>query len=268
MKKIIGFLSVTLMCSASPIMAGTIVTLKSDDGNSTIMTDGKYAKMTTGEGSYIIVDYKTNAVKIVDAKRKEVMLLRVEDLPKGGRPPKVSLSIKNLGAGPAIAGYQTKKFDYKVNGKSCGIIYGSIDAYQLEGVKALFHAMQTIAKRQQAMMGGFAGMIDDCTLGDIKMSDHVNTIGVPMRTEKNGKIDSEIVKIQKNTSLPNNAFSIPSSYKTKTVSGEIKKAQQSMGDMQQQMQKYQPQIQQMMKQMQDSGQMPPGVMEQLRQYQQ
>ena len=257
----VRLMSAILLLNTSVVVAGTVVIMKSDNEFSEIMTDGKKARMGMGDDGYIIVDYKTNSVKAVDPKRKQVMLMSADDMPKGGNAPKVNVSINNLGSGPTIAGYKTRKFSYKVNGKSCGIIYGSKDAYKVKGIKELFDAMQTMAQRQQSMMGGYAGMIDACTLGDIKMGEHVAKVGVPMRMVENGKVDTEIVKIRLNVSLPADTFTVPSSYKTKTMAGEIKKAKKDMANMQQQMQQHQPQMQQMIQQ---SGQMPPEVMEQLR----
>ena len=261
MNNTIRLVGTILLLNTSLVMASTIVTMKSDNEFTDIMTDGSKARMGMGDEGYIIVDYKTSSVKAVDPERKQVMLLSADDLPKGGNAPKANVSINDLGPGPTIADYKTRKFSYKVNGKSCGIIYGSKEAYQLKGIKELFNAMQTMAQRQQAMMGGYAGMIDDCTLGDIKMGEHVSRVGVPMRMEENGKVDTEIVKIRLNVALPADTFSVPASYQTKTMAGEINNARKEMGDMQQQMQ---PQLQQMMQQMQQSGQMPPEVMEKLR----
>jgi hypothetical protein len=262
-------ISAILLLSSSALMAGTIVTMKSGNSTSEIITDGKQAKMGMGDEGYIIVDYKTHSVKAVDPRKKRVMLLNANDMPKGGgKAPKVNVQINNLGSGPTVAGYKTRKFSYKVNGKACGIIYGSKDVYKLNGIKELFDAMQTMMQRQQDMMGGYAAMIDVCTLGDLKLGEQVSTVGVPMRMEENGKVDNEIISIKLNVSLPANAFSIPASYKTVTMSDEINKAQKDMANVQQQMgqqmQQHQPQIQQMMQQMQQSGQMPPEVMEQLR----
>ena len=264
MNNSIRLISAILLLNSSVVMAGTIVTMKSGNNLSTIITDGKKAKMGMGDEGYIIVDYKTNSVKAVDPQRKQVILLSADDFPKSGNAPEINFSINDLGSGPTIAGYSTRKFSYKVNGQSCGIIYGSKKAYEQKGIKELFNAIKTMAQKQQAMMGGFAGMIDPCTLGDIKMSEKVATLGVPMRIEHRGKVETEVVSIKLNASLPANSFDIPSSYKTTTMAGEINKAKKDMAKMQQQMGQYQPQLQQMMQQMQQSGQMSPEVMEQLR----
>ncbi|HHJ35820.1 MAG TPA: hypothetical protein ENJ87_08630 [Gammaproteobacteria bacterium] len=259
----IWLISLILLSNASAALAGTIVTMKSGNKTSTIVTDGKKARMEMGSEGYVIVDYKTSSVKMVVPKRKQVMLLNANDMPGGNKSPKVSVSLDKLGSGPAIAGYATSKFRYKVNGKSCGIIYGSKEAYSHGDIKKLFDAVSTMARRQQAMMGGYAGMMDACALGDIKISDYVATVGVPMRMEKDGKIGTEVMSIKLNAQVPGNTFDVPSSYRTTSVAGEMKKAQQGMSSLKQQMQ--QPKVQQMMQQLQQSGQMPPEVMEKLRQ---
>ena len=258
---------VGVLLNSSILMAGTIVDIKNKDMTTTVLTDGKKARMNSGGDDYVIVDYANYSVKVVDTKKRQVMSLNIEDLPKGGNPPKIHTAVNSLGSGPVIAGYKTQKFSYSANGKSCGFIYGSKDVYQLEGIKKLLDAMNTIAGRQQAIMGGFAGMIDDCTLADMKMMDHVATTGVPMRTVDKDKVDSEIQSIKLDVTLPADTFTIPASYKTVTMKEEMQVIEKDMTKMQQQMQQYQPQMQEMMRQMQQSGQMSPEMMEQMRQAQ-
>lgn len=272
------FILVGVLLNSSILMAGTIVEIKNKDMMTTVLTDGKKARMNSGGDDYVIVDYANHSVKVVDTKKHQVMSLDIEDLPKGGNPPEIHTAVQNLGSGPVIAGYKTQKFNYSANGKSCGLIYGSKDVYQLEGIKKLLNAMNTIAERQQAIMGGFAGMIDDCTLANMKMMDHVATTGVPMRTVDKDKVDSEIQSIKLDVTLPADTFTIPASYKTVTMKEEMQGIEKDMTKMQQQMQQYQPQMQEMMrqhepqmqemmKQMQQSGQMSPEMMEQMRQAQ-
>ena len=256
-----------VLFNSSIVMAGTIVEIKNEDAMTTILTDGKKARMNSGGDDYIIVNYVNNSVKVVDTKQRQVMSLDIKDLPKGGTPPKVNTVVKNLGSGPVVAGYQTQKFSYSVNGKSCGQIFGSKEVYQLEDIKDLFNALGTIAERQQAIMGGFAGMIDDCSLGDMKIAEQVKTIGVPMRTVENGRVDMEIQSIKLDVDLPADTFVIPASYKTVTMTEEMQGIEKDMAKMQQQMQQHKPQMQEMMRQMQQSGQMTPEMMEQMRQAQ-
>ena len=263
-----------VLINSSILMAGTIVEIKNKDAMTTILTDGKKARMNSGGDDYIIVNYLNNSVKVVDTKQRQVMSLDIEDLPKGGTPPKVNTVVKSIGSGPVVAGYKTQKFSYTVNGQPCGQIFGSKEVYQLDDIKDLFNAMGIIAERQQAIMGGFAGMIDDCSLGDMKIAEQVNTIGVPMRTIENGRVDMEIQGIKLDVNLPADTFVIPASYEKVTMKEEMKniekemaKMQQHKPQMQEMMRQHEPQMQEMMKQMQQSGQMTPEMMEQMRQAQ-
>ncbi len=267
MIKMIQVIIALLVFSSATSMAGTIIEIKSKNETATILTDGKQARLNTGGLDYVIINYKNNTVKAVDTKKRQVMLFDMGNMPKMGSAPKIQTSIKNLGAGLSIAGYKTQKFSYIVNGKTCGVIYGSKQAFQHKDVKALFNAMKIMMQKQQAMLGGFAAMVDDCTLGDIEMSNYTATIGVPMRTEKKGMIDFEVKSIKLDVALPADTFVIPASYKTTSIKEEMQKASKDMAKMQQQMQQYAPQMQQMMQQMQQSGQMPPEVIERMRQAQ-
>ncbi|MBN4063773.1 hypothetical protein JYT79_03225 [Cardiobacterium sp. AH-315-I02] len=267
MLKTIYTIIIFVFFSPSIVMAGTVIEIKDENGITTILTDGKQARLNTGGLDYVIINYKNNTVKAVDTKKRQVMLFDMDNMPKMGSAPKIQTSIKNLGAGSSIAGYKTQKFSYTVNGKNCGVIFASKQAYQNQDIKALFDAMRNMMQKQQAMLGGFAGMVDDCTLGDIEMGNHTMKIGVPMRTEKNGMVDFEVKSIKLDVTLPADTFVIPASYKTTSIKEEMQNASKDMMKMQQQMQQYQPQMQQMMQQMQQSGQMSPEVMERMRQAQ-
>lgn len=246
-----------LLVSANIVFAGTIIKIQSADSMATVLTDGKFARMNSSADEYVIVDYKKKTVKMVDPKMRQVMLLDAGKVSAGSAASQLRTSVKKLGAGMTVAGYPTQKYAYSANGRSCGFIYGSTEAYQKKGIKELLQAMNNMMEKQQAMLGGFAGMMDDCMLADMKISEHVNTIGVPMRTEKNGVVDSEVKSIKLNVELPADTFVIPSSYKTVTMEQQVREVKQ-------QMQQYQPQVQQMMQQMQQSGQMPPEMMQQMR----
>ena len=252
---------------SSSVMAGTIVEILDEDELTTVMIEGKQARINVSAEEYVIVDHVNNSVRFVNPQERQVMLLNASDIPGSGNAPVVNTSINALGGGLSIAGYNTQKFSYSANGKSCGTIYGSKDAYQAKGIKELFAALKTMMEKQRAIMGGFANMVDACTLADMNVSDHVNTIGVPMRTERDGRIRSEVKSIKVDVNLPADAFVIPATYKTVTMDGQMKSMSGDVAKAQKKMQQYEPQMQDMMKQMQQSGQISPEMMEQMRQAQ-
>ncbi len=260
MIKTIQFLLITLFLSSS-VMAGTVIEIQNNNEDMSIMTDGQRARMNMSGADYIIIDYKNNNISVVDPQKQQVMQLKADGAAAGNSASLVRTSVKRLSTGQVIAGYKTQKYSYSANGKSCGVIYGSTDAYQSRDIKAMLGAMKTMLEKQRAALGGFAAFVDDCTLADMQVADHVNTIGMPMRTEKNGRIESEIKSINVDVDLPANTFVIPANYRNMTMQDEMKAATKGMANAQQQQQ---PQVQQMARQMQQSGQMSPEMMEQMR----
>ena len=125
MIKTIQIISIILFFSVSTVMAGTVIEVKNKNEITTILTDGKQARLNTGGLDYVIINYKNNTMKAVDTKKRQVMLFDIDNMPKMGNAPKIQTSIKNLGAGSSIAGYKTQRVSYAVNGKNCGVIFGS-----------------------------------------------------------------------------------------------------------------------------------------------
>lgn len=266
MIKRVQFFIILFLLSTSA-MAGTIVEILDEDELTTVMIEGKQARINVSAQEYVIINHKTNSVSFVNPQEKQVMLLSADDISGSGNSPVVNISVNSLGSGSEIAGYNTQKFTYTANGKPCGIIYGSKDAYQAKGIKELFNAMKIMMEQQRAIMGGFVNMVDACTLADMNVSEHVNTIGVPMRTERNGQVRSEIKSIKVDVNLPTDTFVIPATYKTVSIHDQMKEVSGDVAKAQKKVQQYQPQMQEMMRQMQQSGQVSPEMMEQMRQAQ-
>ncbi len=258
---------VLLLCSMA-IQAGTVVEIQNQGELTRVITDGQQARINISASEYVIVNYNNHSVRVVDPQKRQVMLLNADVKATGNSFPTLRTSINNLGPGQVIAGYTTQKYSYSANGKTCGVIYGSKQAYQARGIKQLMSAMETMMAQQSAVLGGLAAMIDDCTLADMKLSDHVSTIGVPMRTEKNGRIDTQIKSIRTDVALPANTFVIPASYKTVTMQEQMNVASNNMAAAQQVQRNdnrnQQLRMQQMMRQMQQSGQLTPEMMQQMR----
>jgi hypothetical protein len=268
MIKTILFLVVTLFLSSS-VMAGTVIEMNNNNERISIITDGQQARINMSGADYIIVDYKNNNVSVVDPQKQQVMLLNAGATATANSAPLVRTSVKRLSPGLMIAGYKTQKYSYTANGKSCGVIYGSTDAYQARDIKVLLTAIKTMLENQRALLGGFAAFVDDCTLADMQVADHVNTIGMPMRTEKNGRVENEIKSINRDVILPATTFVIPANYTDVTMQDKMKTAAADMTNGQQKIPQrgyhgQQPQIQQMARQMQQSGQMTPEILGQMR----
>lgn len=270
MIKLFQFFTVVLLLAVSnAVMAGTVIQILNNNEMTTVLTDGKLARMNMSGADYVIVDYRKHTVKAVSPEKQTVMILSADKMSAGNNGPEVRIDIKELGTGIVVAGYPTRKFSFSANGKSCGVVFGSKDVYTKDGIKELFQAMKTMMEQQQAVLGGFASMVDDCILADMKISDYVNRIGVPMRSERNGRVETEIKSIRYGVALPADTFVVPAPYKVLTMQDQMNAASKDIAKMRQQMprqsmQGQQPQMQEMMRQMQQSGQMTPEMMEQMR----
>lgn len=254
--------------SSTAVMAGTIIELQNNNELNTVITDGNQVRMNMGGSDYMIVDYRSHSVRVVSPQKQQVMLLDTGSTAAMNKTPLVRSAVKNLGTGQAVAGYNTQKYGFTANGKSCGLIYGSKDAYQAQGIKELLAAMRTMMQKQRDMLGAFASLVDDCTLADMSITDHINTIGVPMRTERNGKVETEVKSIKTDVSLPADVFHIPPTYKSVNMLGQVQAIPKDISQTRQQAQQHQPQTQQMAQQMQHSGQLLPEAHEQMRRAQQ
>lgn len=255
--RLMALMSFSLVSHQVLAATGTIVKILDENEVTTIITDGKQAKMNSATNEYTIVEFKSGIFKHVSPDENEVMIFDTSAVQGGKKPPQVKAKMKKLGDGPTIAGYDTEKYSYLVKDRTCGVVYGSDDAAGAEGIQELLNAMTKIAEKTRAMMGGFAGMVDDCEQAEINM---INKVGVPMRVERDGKVLSEVKSIKTAVDIPKDTFVIPASYKRTTMKEKLAEAQK-------QMQQYQPQMQEMMKQMQQSGQMTPEMMERMKQAQ-
>lgn len=271
-----------LLCTGQ-VAAGTIIEIQSNGEHSTMITEGNQTRLNMSSHEYVIIDNRKHEVKVVDQQRHQVMVLNVAATDKTAANSNngVTVSLRKMGAGQNVAGYKTQKFEYIANGKHCGVILASKQAYQEKGIKDFLAAMESMVKKQRMALGGFAGFVDDCTLADMQMTEQVRKMGLPMQTLKNGVVETEIKSIKVNVRLPADTFSIPASYTNITMEEKIKQAtgmsgfqptgQQGARPGMQQPGTQQPgmqQIQEMMRQMQQSGQITPEMMEQMRHSQQ
>ena len=266
MFEILGLL---LLLSSSLLQAATVIEVQRNNDLNTVTTDGKFARMNMSASEYVIVDYMKHTVKVVNPQKQQVMLLDAAKLASTNNGSLVRTSIQKLGAGIEVAGYPTQKYSYSANGKTCGVIYGSMDVYQKQGIKELFQALKVMMDKQRAILGGLASLVDDCTLADMRVSDHVKTVGAPMRTDKNGRVETEIKSIKYGVNLPADTFVIPASYKTITLQDQIRSAATGLSGVshhnaQHDAQGLPPQAQQMMRHMQQPAQLSPQMMQQMR----
>jgi hypothetical protein len=225
-KVLVFFLSFSLTATA---YAGTEIDILHDDQQRKIQVEGNQVRMKSSRHEYVLIQPDKSAIHTVNTQAGKVVTMDLSRLPK---PSAFTLNAETRaqGRGPEIAGFPTMKYRYIVNGKDCGVIYASMDAYQNSDIQMLFIAMQSMVDSQLSMMGGFVAMMDACKLGDMALTRKADSIGLPMRTERNGRIVTEVKSIQGNIVFPQHLFDIPSEYLHSSIEQEMKNASPGMPD--------------------------------------
>lgn len=193
--------------------AATLIEVKSPQGQSQIWRDGSMSRMDTGDGGFVVVDSKAETMLVVMPKQRRIM--DMSDMLKqgagGGNGVKVAFD--KQGSGPSVAGYATTRYTYSADGKACGNLLASPQAMKDSGLQDTLDMMQRMASRADALVSAFGGGADPCQRAGTQLSEHAGRIGAPMRiTGPDGRLVSEIVRIDKSASLPPGAFDVPQGY--------------------------------------------------------
>jgi hypothetical protein len=228
--------------------AATMLEIKSDEGKTRVYKDGSHSRMESGDG-YMIIDSKAETLFVVmPGERRAIDMSSALKTQASSSGKPVDIDFRKQNAGPRIAGYKTHKYDYIADGEHCGSLFASADALNDTGLEDTFEMMERMAARADAMLAAFSNDRDPCERADSQFARYLKEIGIPMRIQAaNGKLVSEIIRIEKNARLPPNAFVVPAGYQV-----------QDAGQMMRQM----PDMQKIMEQM------PPEALERLQQMQQ
>jgi len=208
--------------------AASLTEIKANGHLAKLYVDGSKGRMETGDAGYILVDSRKHKLYMVVPKQGQAVDMS-SYLKKAAARPGAKTSFKPAGNGPTIAGYTTKRYDFKVGGQPCGSVYASKKALSDSGAKVLVQAMERIAAQARERMGDGGGT---CGRGRDNVVKVIASIGMPMRiTNKQGGVDSEVVKIAGNASLPAGAFDLPAGIKVRDgaqIESMLKQAQESL----------------------------------------
>lgn len=247
--------------------AGTFVEVKHDNSLSTILSEGDKTRMSSSDTDYLVIDNSSKTIKAVNDAQRKVVVIDMNSVSQSDVVP-VRVEFRNYGDGPKIAGYDTTRYEYLVNGQSCGFVYGSRSAMQADGIESMFMAMNTMIDSQRAMLGRFAALLDECKQADISLNEHVERIGLPMRTERKGTIKSEVKSIRLNVPVPPDSFIVPDNYVAVGAIDELKAIEKRRDDARRAPAEQVPaHMPNMMRQMQESGRLTPQRMERMQRMQ-
>jgi len=259
-RKVLLSLLLTFLLAVN-VNAATMLEIKSQDGLSYIYSEGTKGRMEmAGAGEYMLIDTKKNTLFVVMPSKQMVLdmseSLGEPDLKEGGQSG--SARLEKAGSGPKIVGYKTTRYDLKAGKRHCGSVFASKAALKDSNMRHILGFLQGTAARAKGFNLHQDMEPDDCVDMDEQLIDKIDELGLPMRAlDEKGAVESEVTKIQKNAQLPPNPFAFPKTYQVKTMSDIHKETQRQM---QQQM----PQMEEMMRQMQDSGQLTPEALEELK----
>jgi hypothetical protein len=223
--------------------------------------------MSSSSTDYLVIDSSSKTIKAVNDAQRKVVVIDMNSLSVSDVAP-VRVEFRNYGQGPRIAGFDTTRYEYMVDGRSCGFVYGSQSAMQADGIESMFMAMNTMIDSQRAMMGRFASLLDECKQADISLNEHVERIGLPMRTERKGTIKSEVKSIRLNVPVPPESFIVPDNYVAIGALDEMKSVEKQRYDARRApAEQMPPHMQDIMKQMRESGRYTPEQIERMQRMQ-
>jgi len=268
MKPAIFFTPLAFMLGATAY-ADTVIEFKNQNSKSQFLTNGKMARINTrGTDEYMLVNFNKSTIFSISPEKKQIINVS-DSIPSisGVKPPPIRLKLTPAGKGPAIAGYNTKKYRLAANGEYCGSIFASREALKGTAIEHMFDTMKAMADNHRQSLGGFAAVIPVCRLAQMELADKLREIGAPMRTlDQDGRIETEITMILKNAPVEAHNYAFPAKYEMISIGEKIESVQKDSPQMDN-LQRNMPEMQRMMREMRQSGQVTPEAMEQMRRYQ-
>ena len=255
-------ITLLLLLFATGLQADVQIKIKDGGGRvSTISSNGKAVRIDERSmPGYVLIDYASGEFMMVDTSRRQIMH---SNLGGGGASAQggVPVRLVESGPGPKIAGYPTRKLAFSAAGKSCGTIYASRELLKDRSVVAMFESMRTMQQRTRGMMGGMAGMLDDCQRANLSLADALEANGAPMRiVGANGNLISEVVAVDSNVTLGREYYQAPAGMPRVDLDKQIGEAMQQGKQMMENM----PDMNQIMEQMQQGdGQMTEEMQQQM-----
>lgn len=241
-------LSTLLAATLLPVcaQAATLVEMKDPGGTTRIWSEGQQTRMDmSADRGFMLVNSKERTLYVVIPQRKAIMDISstLRQAPEtSGTPP----TYKKEGKGPDIAGYPTERYRFSANGADCGSVLASSKAREAADLDELFRTMDRMAAHAQSMAAPFTQQKDPCIQAEMQISGTIEKIGIPLQvSDANGKVASEVTKIDPDAKLPANAFVLPADYEMQNMAMIMEQAKK----MQQMMQQMSPETRQRMQQM-------------------
>jgi hypothetical protein len=184
----------------------------------TMYVDGPNSRMGARDASqFVLMNWKEKTLYMVDSAAKQAtdmsMGLKQSVAAQKCPQPEVDAVLEHVGAGPQIAGYATEHYIVKADGKACEEIFASKEAFGELG--AWLDNVREMEERDDEDVGR-----SKCDIAADKVVD-LGEIGWPLKTVTlrgpgEGQVE-EVLRIEKNASIPAGFFDVPAGYKIVTL---------------------------------------------------
>lgn len=191
------------------------------DGEEQVYTshvEGQKSRMGAANSSqYMLMNWKEKTLYAVDTTSRQAtdmsMGLKQTEAAQRCPQPQVDAVLEHVGAGPQIAGYATEHYIVKADGKACEEIFASRKAFGELG--EWLDNLRDMEQSDDEDVGR-----SKCDIASDKVAD-IGKIGWPLKTVTlrgpgKGHVD-EVLRIQKNVSVPAGFFDVPAGYKIVTL---------------------------------------------------
>ncbi|MCP4979993.1 MAG: hypothetical protein GY935_05800 [Gammaproteobacteria bacterium] len=259
-------LSVLLsLAFSSSVQADLQMLVKDASGRtSTFSSNGQKARIDDKKmQGYVIVDYSSRELFMIDAKRNQILRTSTEESDEGEAGTALSVSLKDKGGGQKIAGFLTRKYELIADGESCGHVYASKELLRNKDVRGIFEAMRGLQRFSRSLTSGLGDLLPLCQRAVMQMSEAIETRGAPLRVNDNkGKLVSVVQSIDTDKKLAGNHYDLPDGMAVVDMGEQMNQAMEQTQKMMENM----PDMSEIMKQMQQGdGQMSEQMQQQMEQ---
>lgn len=198
------------------VQAATLIDIRSPDGLARVYADGPRLRVNTENAQYLLADRKTGTLQIVDPAQRRVtdMSLVLKLLPPAQAGSTPAVTFEKQGSGPRIAGYPTTHYRYSGNGEACGTLFASKAALQDNNLQDAFELLRQLGAYSHAMLRDYSGKDSACDQIGRNFPAYIEHVGIPMRViDTRGKPRIEILRMDKQASVPADTFSVPAGYR-------------------------------------------------------
>ncbi len=189
-----------------------------------LMMDDQYARVdNAADGSYLLMDRRAEQSYLVLPSTQQVMKLDAEGLPDENNIRLVKAKSKNQ----RIFGFPVTRYRLYAGRDYCGDVLASREAMHELDVEPMLGAVATLIDQQLNAMGPYVAIIDQCSQASMRVLNHADTIGMPLRLyDAEGKLLSDIVNIDTKARLKPGMLDYPEDYSLVASASELSPTEQ------------------------------------------